>query len=482
MRINSGGYVGINVTSPGSIYRLNVNGTGLFQNGLVVNGSLSSIAMNISSQGSYLLSMTNSSPGVTGQNKYMRIGTTGTLEWVNSAGSSVIMSLTDAGVLTAAGGINIGTNLYVAGRVTSPLSIYFDNPSVSPHITLDVPSVQYRYTNYSTNGSPRWQFGVDNGAETGSNAGSNLFINSINDAGAYLDTPFRITRSNGRSYFSTEITVSNYGANAGQLRMVGGNYGAFWRNDGTNIYLLFTNIDDQYGTWNALRPFQANLSTGAVSIGNGLNVYDGGISTTWASNTATGAIYFGNTGTKYVNYDGTNFNMTGGGLGLGGDLTASRPSSVGTGAIYLGNSGTRYLYYDGSDYILNGAGLQVSGEITAYSSDQRLKSNIVPITDAVGKVSALNGVTFDWNERARELDFNPSNTRDVGVLAQDVERVLPEAVRIAPFDRNSDGTSKSGENYLTVQYEKLTALLIEAVKELNERIVALESEIRELRS
>jgi hypothetical protein len=65
---------------------------------------------------------------------------------------------------------------------------------------------------------------------------------------------------------------------------------------------------------------------------------------------------------------------------------------------------------------------------------------------------------------------------EVGVIAQDVEKVLPEAVKPAPFDimlfENTE-ISKSGENYKTVQYEKLVPLLIEAIKELNKEVQQL---------
>jgi hypothetical protein len=64
----------------------------------------------------------------------------------------------------------------------------------------------------------------------------------------------------------------------------------------------------------------------------------------------------------------------------------------------------------------------------------------------------------------------------VGVIAQEIKEVLPEAVKFAPFDREmKDGkeVSKSGEEYLTVQYEKLVPLLIEAIKELQERVKKL---------
>ena len=123
-----------------------------------------------------------------------------------------------------------------------------------------------------------------------------------------------------------------------------------------------------------------------------------------------------------------------------------------------------------------------NGDVIAFaSSDARLKTNVKRITDALAKVEKINGVTFDWKPNNKH-GFNPSHTHDVGVIAQEINEVLPEAVRLAPFDRNSDNTSKSGENYLTVQYEKLTALLIEAVKELDVECKALRNELKTLKS
>lgn len=61
--------------------------------------------------------------------------------------------------------------------------------------------------------------------------------------------------------------VSSTSANA--FRMIQGNYGAFWRNDGTNVYLLSTNSGSQYGIWNTSRPFTYNFASGTVAIANG---------------------------------------------------------------------------------------------------------------------------------------------------------------------------------------------------------------------
>lgn len=122
--------------------------------------------------------------------------------------------------------------------------------------------------------------------------------------------------------------------------------------------------------------------------------------------------------------------------------------------------------------------IRAGGNITAYYSDQRLKENIESITDSLNKVTQLRGITFNSNEVARQNGYN-DDSRQAGVIAQEVQAVLPEAVKLAPFDTRygDDGrpVSKSGENYLTVQYEKLVPLLIEAIKELKKEIDELKA-------
>lgn len=131
--------------------------------------------------------------------------------------------------------------------------------------------------------------------------------------------------------------------------------------------------------------------------------------------------------------------------------------------------------------ILSNSTISCIGEITAFSSDKRLKIVSGKIENALEKVLSISGVYYKHSDIAKQFGFNDDINR-VGVIAQEVQAVLPEAVRPAPFDLNEDGTSKSGEKYLTVQYEKLVPLLIEAVKELSivgddilKRLEALES-------
>ena len=85
-----------------------------------------------------------------------------------------------------------------------------------------------------------------------------------------------------------------------------------------------------------------------------------------------------------------------------------------------------------------------------------------------------NGITYNPNKLAESFGFD-RNLDVVGLFADEVESVLPEAVKPAPFDQTAEGASKSGENYKTVQYEKLVPLLIEAIKELNKKVEELKN-------
>ena len=138
-----------------------------------------------------------------------------------------------------------------------------------------------------------------------------------------------------------------------------------------------------------------------------------------------------------------------------GNLTGAgntQISSLGIGTAASGNVGE----------------IRATDNITAYFSDRRLKEITGTIPDAIDKVMSLSGVQFTNNDRAAEFGYTSQHAQ-VGVIAQEVQRVLPEAVVPAPFDIATDDhgveISRTGQNYLTVQYEKITPLLIEAIKQ-----------------
>jgi hypothetical protein len=119
-------------------------------------------------------------------------------------------------------------------------------------------------------------------------------------------------------------------------------------------------------------------------------------------------------------------------------------------------------------------GIFATANITAYYSDARLKDFKGKIGDALYKVSQLNGYYYTENEKAEEFGYNNKELQ-VGVSAQEVQAVLPEVIAPAPFDMDAENKSKSGEDYMTVRYEKLVPLLIEAIKELKAEVEALKA-------
>ena len=125
--------------------------------------------------------------------------------------------------------------------------------------------------------------------------------------------------------------------------------------------------------------------------------------------------------------------------------------------------------------------VRATSNLYAYTSDIRLKENFRPIDNALDKVKSLGGYIFDWRQDMMEkYDFEPDQAfNDAGVIAQDVLKVLPAAVRRAPFDYDphKDNHSKSGEEFLTVQYEKMVPLLIQAIKEQQEQIDELKQKL-----
>ena len=114
--------------------------------------------------------------------------------------------------------------------------------------------------------------------------------------------------------------------------------------------------------------------------------------------------------------------------------------------------------------------IRATNNITAYYSDERLKNFIGKISNALEKVNSLNGYYYKENSKAKELGYN-NDSIQVGISAQEVEKILPEIITLAPIDCDTDSTgktiSKTGQNYKTVYYEKLIPLLIEAIKELS---------------
>ena len=143
---------------------------------------------------------------------------------------------------------------------------------------------------------------------------------------------------------------------------------------------------------------------------------------------------------------------------IGSVVNLDQTSSEGVRRFHFTSNGAT-LYSTGNTIHDFQGSIIATGNVTAFS-DRRLKTKIETITDALSKVQQLNGVTF-----TRISD----DTRGTGLIAQDVQAVLPEAVM------------GSEDSMMSVAYGNLVGLLVESFKELNGQVQTMKAEIKALK-
>ena len=196
---------------------------------------------------------------------------------------------------------------------------------------------------------------------------------------------------------------------------------------------------------------------------------------------ASGSNNFGDTSDDFHNFTGSvnilgPLNANGGITGTLATVAQTNITSVGTltGLVVTSASATASLnvpvtYVSGALGVgtatPNTVGLiRATNDVIAfYSSDERLKDNVFTISGSLDKLIQIRGVEFDWKPME---GIHENIGHDIGVIAQEIEKVLPDVVT----------TRDNG--YKAVKYEKIVALLIESNKELLKRIEALEEKIK----
>jgi hypothetical protein len=164
------------------------------------------------------------------------------------------------------------------------------------------------------------------------------------------------------------------------------------------------------------------------------------------------------------------------GISISGNAATATSATSATSATTATTATTANALNTANNYQVNslGVGTAASGtageiratnNVTAYYSDDRLKTRLGVIEDPIGKVMALSGFYYEANEVAQAFGYEVK--KEVGVSAQEVQAVMPEVVAPAPID----------ENYLTVRYERLVPLLIEAIKAQQAQIADLKSKL-----
>ena len=130
---------------------------------------------------------------------------------------------------------------------------------------------------------------------------------------------------------------------------------------------------------------------------------------------------------------------------------------------YLFGGTEEFRMSTGGDFHADG---DIIGNSTTIASDITLKNNIITITDPIGKLSNINGVSFEWKKDGKE---------SIGVIAQEVQEVFPQLVSLVPNLSNGEG------EHLTVNYSGLIGVLIESVKDLQSQVIDLKNQLEELK-
>jgi hypothetical protein len=293
----------------------------------------------------------------------------------------------------------------------------------------------------------------------------------------------------GEPYINTDLNTLLLGGNGTQIQLlnISGGISASLIPQSTNAFDLgsATNI------WRDLY-----ISTGSIKFVAGTTVVkEITLATFTGLESATGSI---NSLTASISPRLTNLETTSASVNISvsslNSFSASENTKSSTLATYTGSIDTKFTAVAASTASLNtftaslsttsnvrfgslGIGMAATGtsgridaanDIVAFStSDIRLKENIVPIPNALDKISKISGNTYDWRVELKDVHGYEGN--DVGVIAQEVEAVLPQLVQ----DRDN--------GYKAVKYDKLIALLIEGIKEQQIQIHSLTIEIEKLK-
>lgn len=331
-----------------------------------------------------------------------------------------------------------------------------------------------------TSGNPRLTIRAGNLSQLGAAGSLSLAFNTINfnsfsDSQSNTGNQF----SYGPSYVS--FNVANAGTYSGTFSM--GATGTVATTPSPWFGYLYVGVGYQIATDASFNNVIAYGIIGSGGIGSAGSV------SILASSTEVN-ITFASTGTHYARlywqrtlYSSTTaqttFYSNSSGVSaatLGQSVEVTELTDKG---LQIINTTSRYIRiaregdYTTTPFVVVGGNFAATGNIIAYYSDKRLKNIEGNIPNPLEKIEKINGVYYTQNKLAEEFGYN-NYKRQVGLIAQEVEEVLPEVVQQAAFDINTeDGTSKTGENYLSIDYDKVVPLLVECVKELKKEIEEL---------
>jgi hypothetical protein len=462
--------------SVGSIFV--ANATTLNANGFVVNSStLSSNSFLANSTGAYVTGLVNAASYNVGSNFIANstgIYTTGAINAVSVAiGTNWTVNSTGAyhtGTINAAS-FSVGT-------------VFTTNSTLTNTVSLVVS------TNTSTFGTAAYVVANGNIGIGNSTPANKLVVNGTTRFEANLVTSNTVNiLANGAYGTAGQVLASNgttvYWATLGGASAVGGS--------NTQIQFNTSAALDANANFTWVNPTRTMWANGYINVQNSISVGTGVAPTTGNTTyvlVANGSTYFN--GNLVIASGGIQAN---GGYGTAGQALLSNGSAVywatatagsntyiqfndsgaaGATSDFTYNKANKWLYVANAIGIgagltspaaalhANGSGYFTADVISSYS-DERLKDISGPIDNALDKVSAITGFYYTPNKTALNMGVEQNQLSRVGVSAQEIRKVLPEVVKDAPI----------GQGYLTVQYDRIVPLLIEAIKELREEIRVL---------
>jgi hypothetical protein len=369
------------------------------------------------------------------------------------------------------------------------------DPNNSPYLGFYLANTRRCYIGFAT--TTQMEIMSENGAQ--------LMLGTAGTARMIIDTAGNTTFS------SRELIVNNING-SGQFRMVQGSYGVFFRNDGSDTYILITNPGDQYGSWNGLRPFYINNASGIVSMNNGLtmNGSDMTVNRILSANTNRRIVLSDGDGTNYIiNNSGStpvsfgpgNWNNGGytliaresipsgqtAGLGLSGGLNGSGSTARGVvcaltpgivwgelvlsaGTIYTACFGTINNYTNGGGWV--------------FVSDKRVKKDIKDIKTArsLERIMALKPKTYKKIYPENSETPVSQEVRDadhIGFLAQDVQETNPHCV----LEHMDDSCVCDGDDgkRLGIAYGDINIHMVGAIQEIVKQSTSQATLVQELK-
>jgi len=364
--------------------------------------------------------------------------------------STATSNSTNTGALQVAGGVGIGGNLYVGGNLYATVS---GSITTSTNITGGAPGLI----------PVQSAAGVTSFINTG--AVGTLLQMQVNNTATFVSTT---TLQVGNATYATTASSAAFATGAGTATSISGGIAGLIHIQSAPSVTSFINT----GAVGTLLQMQVNntatfVSTTTLQVGNAVSaisantvqtVLQTGAASYYptfvsANNAAATAMSLYTTSSFTVNPSNGNISISG--ITTVTNITTATSSSTGA-LVVTGGVGIGANMYVGTF-------INAYGNITAfYSSDQRLKENVQVLPNALESIQKIRGVSFDWTDdyinRHGGEDGYFVRKRDIGVIAQELQAILPEVVA----ERN--------DGYLGVKYDRIVPLLIEAIKELDEKL------------